>query len=441
MQNQGIRDARSLGTPKMLVLGLQHMFAMFGATVLVPDADGAVRFARRCCSPVWARCCSTSSRRGKCRRSSGQSFAFMAGYAAIAPNGEAASSALCLRGRAACAGLLYSGVCRRCSRRSAPQRVMRFFPPVVTGPIVICIGHDSGQARPSTTATDELAYRACGYHHGGRLQHLGQGHDRASFPILLGVRRLLCLCRGHRGHVDFYGVAEAPRGSACRCSGTTPCSPCSANLRRRALLITAVITIMPIGVRDDDRAHRRHVAPSPPPCGRQLHRRSGPAPHAAGRRSGDHHGVAVRRAGQHHLRREHRRAGADPRVSIRASCVMAAVFAIIAVLLPEVRGARLLPCRPASSAACRLMLYGMISAVGVRNLVENQVDFMPRAATCIVVSADYLAGAAASPSPPRAQSPSTWAAFTLDFSGLAVAAIVGHRGQRHPAGQGLRLPE
>ena len=31
-----IRDARKLGTPKMLLLGLQHMFAMFGATVLVP---------------------------------------------------------------------------------------------------------------------------------------------------------------------------------------------------------------------------------------------------------------------------------------------------------------------------------------------------------------------------------------------------------------------
>ena len=31
-----IRDARTLGTPKMLLLGLQHMFAMFGATVLVP---------------------------------------------------------------------------------------------------------------------------------------------------------------------------------------------------------------------------------------------------------------------------------------------------------------------------------------------------------------------------------------------------------------------
>ena len=34
--NEPIRDARTLGIPKMLILGLQHMFAMFGATVLVP---------------------------------------------------------------------------------------------------------------------------------------------------------------------------------------------------------------------------------------------------------------------------------------------------------------------------------------------------------------------------------------------------------------------
>ncbi len=35
-----VYDARTLGTPKMLVLGLQHMFAMFGATVLVPALTG-----------------------------------------------------------------------------------------------------------------------------------------------------------------------------------------------------------------------------------------------------------------------------------------------------------------------------------------------------------------------------------------------------------------
>ena len=34
--NGVLRDARKLGIPKMLILGLQHMFAMFGATILVP---------------------------------------------------------------------------------------------------------------------------------------------------------------------------------------------------------------------------------------------------------------------------------------------------------------------------------------------------------------------------------------------------------------------
>ena len=34
--NEAIRDARTLGAPKMLLLGVQHMFAMFGATILVP---------------------------------------------------------------------------------------------------------------------------------------------------------------------------------------------------------------------------------------------------------------------------------------------------------------------------------------------------------------------------------------------------------------------
>ena len=38
--NGPVYDARTLGTPKMLVLGIQHMFAMFGATVLVPILTG-----------------------------------------------------------------------------------------------------------------------------------------------------------------------------------------------------------------------------------------------------------------------------------------------------------------------------------------------------------------------------------------------------------------
>ena len=38
--SKGIYDARQLGTPRMLLLGFQHMFAMFGATVLVPLITG-----------------------------------------------------------------------------------------------------------------------------------------------------------------------------------------------------------------------------------------------------------------------------------------------------------------------------------------------------------------------------------------------------------------
>ena len=38
--SKGIYDARQLGTGRMLILGIQHMFAMFGATVLVPLLTG-----------------------------------------------------------------------------------------------------------------------------------------------------------------------------------------------------------------------------------------------------------------------------------------------------------------------------------------------------------------------------------------------------------------
>ena len=68
---QGIYNARELGAPRVLILGAQHMFAMFGATVLVPlltlglptSATAAI-----CCAPGWARCCSTFCARAGCRR-------------------------------------------------------------------------------------------------------------------------------------------------------------------------------------------------------------------------------------------------------------------------------------------------------------------------------------------------------------------------------------
>ena len=39
-KGEPIRDAKLLGTGSMLLMGLQHMVAMFGATVLVPILVG-----------------------------------------------------------------------------------------------------------------------------------------------------------------------------------------------------------------------------------------------------------------------------------------------------------------------------------------------------------------------------------------------------------------
>ena len=48
---EAVRDARQLGIPKMLILGIQHMFAMFGATILVPILVAGY-FQNACGEPI-----------------------------------------------------------------------------------------------------------------------------------------------------------------------------------------------------------------------------------------------------------------------------------------------------------------------------------------------------------------------------------------------------
>ena len=84
MENQGIRDARTLGMPKMLVLGLQHMFAMFGATVLVPALTGLSVSATLLFAGLGTLLFHFLAK-GKVPAFLGSSFAYLAGYAAIAP--------------------------------------------------------------------------------------------------------------------------------------------------------------------------------------------------------------------------------------------------------------------------------------------------------------------------------------------------------------------
>ncbi len=145
-QSNGIHDARTLGVPKMLILGAQHLFAMFGATVLVPLLTGLDVATTLLCAGIGTLLFHLITK-GKVPAFLGSSFAFLGGYAAITDLAgtegyESMTTAqllpyACLG--VACAGLLYlllAGIIKLVGI----NKVMKFFPPVVTGPIIIAIG-------------------------------------------------------------------------------------------------------------------------------------------------------------------------------------------------------------------------------------------------------------------------------------------------------------
>ncbi len=82
-----IYDARKLGAPKMALFGFQHMFAMFGATILVPALTGLSVSATLLFAGLGTLLFHVLAK-GKVPAFLGSSFAFIAGYAAIAPAGE-----------------------------------------------------------------------------------------------------------------------------------------------------------------------------------------------------------------------------------------------------------------------------------------------------------------------------------------------------------------
>ena len=136
-----VYNARELGTGKMILLGMQHTFAMFGATVLVPLLTGLNVSTTLLMAGLGTLLFHFVTKR-KVPAFLGSSFAFLGGYAAVAPMIDGAPNTEMLPyacGGVAVAGLLYVVVSLLFNVFGA-KRVMRFFPPVVTGPIIISIG-------------------------------------------------------------------------------------------------------------------------------------------------------------------------------------------------------------------------------------------------------------------------------------------------------------
>ena len=181
--NGPVYDARTLGTPKMLVLGIQHMFAMFGATVLVPILTGLDIATTLLFAGLGTLLFHFITKR-KVPAFLGSSFAFIGGYNAIRQVGvDAAGQPIynndlliyaCFG--VACAGLMYV-ILSALFKAFGVKKVMKFFPPIVTGPIIISIGLILSSSA-ITNCNGKLARRRFRNSHRYLLQHLGQGHDQ-----------------------------------------------------------------------------------------------------------------------------------------------------------------------------------------------------------------------------------------------------------------------
>ena len=420
----GIYDARELGVPKMLVLGFQHMFAMFGATVLVPALTGLSVSATLLFAGLGTLLFHLLAK-GKVPAFLGSSFAFIGGYAAVAPMlpdaaGEATIPNLEMLPYAcfgvALAGLLYV-VLSALFKVFGVKKVMRFFPPIVTGPVIICIGLTlSSSAINNCQSNWWIALVAIVVVVAANI--FGKGMIKI-IPILLGVVASY-LIAAVSGNVDFTAVREAAWvGLPFQWSNTVFGLFARPDLDT-SMLITAAITIMPLALATMVE-HIGDMCAISSTCNRNylanpgLHRTllgDGLATTLASLFGAPANTTYGENTGVLALSKVY-----DPRV-IR----IAAVLAILFSFSPKFEA--LVAAMPAATiGGVSMILYGMISAVGVRNVVENKVDFTKSrnvliAAIIMVLSIGITysgAGAVIIPA----------GSVTIQLSGLAVGAIVG----------------
>ena len=368
--SQAVYDARTLGKPKMLVLGLQHMFAMFGATVLVPAITGLPVSTTLLFAGLGTLLFHLLTKM-KVPAFLGSSFAFIGGYLSIVEMGKSydltASQSLpyaCIG--VACAGFLYF-VLAGLFKAFGAKKVMKFFPPVVTGPIIICIGLIlSGSAISNCQSNWWIALAAivpiiiCNIWGRGMIKIV---------PILIGVlvSYVLAACFGL---VDFSAVKDAAW------IGLPVYKDCTAlaiaDTQNWEMLTTAIITIMPIALATMIE-HIGDMCAISSTTGKNylqdpgLHRTlmgDGLATALASLFGAPANTTYGENTGVLNLTKVY-----DPRV-IR----IAALFAILFSFCPKF--AAVVSAMPAATiGGVSLILYGMISAVGVRNVVENKVDF------------------------------------------------------------------
>ncbi len=409
-----VYDVRELGVPKALVLGVQHLFAMFGATILVPILTGLSVSTALLTAGVGTILFHVITG-GRVPAFLGSSFAFIAGYLHVGQNDPAKLPYAC--GGVFVAGFVYI-VVAGLIRAVGPKRVMRFFPPVVTGPVIMLIGlvlspvAIGGIMAPLETVkgaslpmgvnwlialTAMITIVVCNLWGKGMIKIV---------PILMGV------IVGYIVAV-LFGIVDF---SALKGVGIVGLPITGSQIMK--FEASAIITIVPIALATM-MEHVGDIVAISATVGKNfitkpgLHRTlvgDGLATSLASVVGGPANTTYGENTGVLVLTRVY-----DPRVM-----QIAAVMAVIASFVPVV-GAAIGSIPGVVINGVSFILYGMITAIGVRNMVENQVDLTNTrnliVAAVILVSGlgfDVVGGL-------------TFPVGTteINLSGLAIAAILG----------------
>ena len=428
--NSAVYDARELGKGKMFLLGFQHMFAMFGATILVPilvnsyfmDACGE-HPTRGLTVAVTLFCAGFGTllfhvcARMKVPAFLGSSFAFLGGFSTVAHLNTGIYAGMSANEKAAyaCGGVVVAGllyvVMSLIICLVGIKRVMRYLPPVVTGPVIICIGLSlAGSAINNASTNWFLALVALAVIIIFNIW--GKGMFKI-IPILMGVVIAYAVAvvlnalgiKNPDGSVIINFVPVAQAGIV----GLPPLQLCKFDLT--SIMIMAPIAIATMMEHVGDMSAISATVGENFLSDPGLHRTllgDGLATAMAGFIGGPANTTYGENTGVLELSRVH-----DPRV-IR----IAAVFAIIVSFIPKVSA--LISTMPSSIiGGVSFMLYGMISAIGVRNVVENKVD-LTKSRNLIIAGVIFVCGLGFSNGLSF-----TIGGTTVTLTALAIAAIAG----------------
>ena len=425
--NEPITDARSLGLPRMLVLGLQHLFAMFGATVLVPILVSGYGLPLSIQTTLLMACLGTLifhvCTRFKVPAFLGSSFAYLGGFQAVASlnSGKYATMSGDEKLAYALGGIVVAGalylVLALLFKVIGAKKVMRYFPPIVTGPMIIMIGLNlAGTAISNASTCWWLALVAIAIIIVANIW--GKGMIKI-IPILLGVvgAYIVALIATACGAqlpdangvmqplVSFAAVQEAGFVGLQKfviakfdlTSILVMAAIASAAMMEHIGDVSAISSTTGNNFISDPGLHRTLLG-------------DGLATSIAAFVGGPANTTYGENTGVLALSKVY-----DPRV-IR----LAAIYAIILSFSPKF-DALVNSIPTAIVGGVSFILYGMISAVGVRNVVENKVD-LTKSRNLIIAAVMFVSGLGF-----NAVGGVTFmvgdAAITL--TGLAIAALCG----------------